>query len=488
MGVEMKRIAIGIAGIIAIVLIVMVARTLMISAPALEAAAPPIAVDSNIVAQHLAQAVRFQTVSFGDGVKEDEKSKALQAMHQWMETTYPYFHEAAGPERFGNSLLFTWIGKNPNLPPVLLMAHLDVVPVVPGTEKDWMHAPFSGDIADGFVWGRGTLDDKGQLVAILEAANRLAMSGFQPERTIMFAMGEDEEIGGRGNGAIAKALTSRGTHFAWVLDEGSSIMNEPYPGTRKPVAFVSNAEKGYLSLELTAHGEGGHAARPSRDLALPRLSNAVLNVVKSPFESDLDEIQRAKLSVLTPLVPFGDRFVLANLWLMKSFVLRRMEAVPDSAATLHTTISPTILNAGIKENVIPPTARAVINFRLHPRDTVQSVTAHVKQAIGDAKVDITEREETVSEATKIVAVDSPAFEYLTHLIATTYGVPVAPDIMTGATDSRHFMPIADSVLRFRPYREEPADLARVHGTNERLAVNDLGPATAFYMRLIQELK
>jgi carboxypeptidase PM20D1 len=305
----------------------------------------------------------------------------------------------------------------------------------------------------------------------------------------MFAFGQDEEVGGgKGNAMIAKALTSRGAHLAWVLDEGSSIMNEPYPGARRPVAFVSNAEKGYLSLELTAHGEGGHAARPSRDLALPRLSAAILNVVGSPFESDLDDIQRAKFAVLAPLVPFGDRFMLANLWLMKPLVLRRMEAVPDSAAVLHTTISPTVLNAGIKENVIPPTARAIINFRLHQRDTIKSVTAHVKQAIGDAKVDVTEREETLSEATKIVDMKSPAFIYLSNAITATYGVPIAPDIMTGATDSRHFLAIADAVLRFRPYHEEVADLARVHGTNERVAVSDLGPAVSFYMRLVQDLK
>jgi carboxypeptidase PM20D1 len=484
----MKRILIGIGAVFGLLLAFMVVRTLMVPAPAVEAAAPPIAVDGNIVAQHLSQAVKFQTVSYGDGVKEDVKGKALDAMHAWMEQTYPYFHEAAGPEVFDKSLLFTWIGKNPNLPPVMLMAHLDVVPVVPGTEKDWMHAPFSGDIAEGFVWGRGTLDDKGQLVAILEAANRLAQGGFQPERTIMFAMGQDEEIGGRGNAAIARALQMRGSHFAWVLDEGSSIMNEPYPGVNKPVAFISNAEKGYLSLELTAHGEGGHAARPSRDLALPRLSSAIVNVVNHPFDSDLDEIQRAKLAAVAPLAPFGQKFVLANLWALKSFVLRRMEAVPDSAATLHTTISPTIMSAGIKENVIPPVARGVINFRLHPRDTIKSVTGHVKDAIGDAKVDITEREETISEATKVADVNGPAFTYIGNLIKSTYGVPVAPDIMTGATDSRHYLPIADEVLRFRPYHEDAADLARVHGTNERVAISDLGPAVGFYMRLIQELK
>jgi carboxypeptidase PM20D1 len=146
------------------------------------------------------------------------------------------------------------------------------------------------------------------------------------------------------------------------------------------------------------------------------------------------------------------------------------------------------LNAGIKENVIPPTARAVINFRLHQRDTISSVTAHVKQAIGDTKVDVAEREETLSEATKVVDMKSPAFLYLANAITATYGVPVAPDIMTGATDSRHFLPIADAVLRFRPYHEEVADLARVHGTNERVAVSDLGPAVSFYMRLVQDLK
>jgi len=485
----MKRIFAGLAAIVLVIVGTMVVRALAIAAPDIPTAAPPIPVEANIVAQHLAQAIRFQTVSYGDGIKENEKNTALQAMHQWMENTYPYFHEAAGPEKFGESLLFTWIGKNPNLPPVLLMAHMDVVPVVPGTEKDWTHAPFSGDIAQGFVWGRGAIDDKGQLIPILEAANELAASGFQPERTIMFAFGQDEEVGGaKGNATIARALASRGIHFAWVLDEGSSIMNEPYPGMRRPVAFISIAEKGYLSVELTAHGEGGHAARPSRDLALPRLATAILNVVGHPFVSDLDEIQRSKFAILAPLVPFTDRLILANLWLTKPLVLRQMEQVPDSAAVLHTTISPTVMNAGIKENVIPSTANAIVNFRLHPRDTISSVIEHVKEAVGDSKVDIGMREETISEATKIVDPNNPGFIYISNAIKATYGVPVAPEMMTGATDSRHYLPIADAVLRFRPFHTELSDLPRVHGTNERVAVSDLGPAVGFYMRLIQDLK
>jgi carboxypeptidase PM20D1 len=168
--------------------------------------------------------------------------------------------------------------------------------------------------------------------------------------------------------------------------------------------------------------------------------------------------------------------------------MRRIEAVPATAAVLHTTISPTILNAGIKENVIPPTAMGLINFRLHQRDTIASVTKHVRDAIGDNQVDVNEREETLSEASKIVATDSPAYIYLSDMIKAEYGVPTAPELMTGATDSRHYLDLADAVLRFRPFRTEMSDLPRVHGTDERVAVEDLGKAAGFYMRLIQDLK
>ncbi len=482
----------GLAAVLAVVLIfsgVVIVRTVTLSAPAVPEAAPPIPVDTNVAARHLSEAIRLQTVSYGDGNREKEKSAALEDMRRWMEQSYPNFHEAAGPEKFNQSLLFTWIGRNPNLPPVLLMAHMDVVPVVPGTERDWTHAPFSGDIAGGFVWGRGAIDDKGQLVAILEAAEHLAASGFQPDRTIMFAFGEDEEVGGgKGNAVIAKSLQSRGTHFAWVLDEGSSVLSEPFPGVRHPVALIATGEKGFLTLQLTAHGLGGHAARPSDNLAVVRLSSAILNVTSRPFASDLDDIQRAKLAVLAPFAPLAERLVLTNLWLTKPLVIRGMAQNPKSAATLHTTISPTMLSAGVKENVIPPTAQAVINFRLHPRDNIQSVTDHVRDAIGDSGVDVSEREETISEASKVVDRDSPAFATISNAVSETFGVPVAPEIMTGATDSRHYLPIADAVLRFRPFHTEPSDVARVHGTNERLAVSDLAPAIGFYTRLIQGAK
>ena len=488
----MKRTTIGIAAVIAIVgaaaLVgaVAIARAMLVPAPVEASAPPPPPIDPNLAAAHLAQALRFQTVSYGNGVKEKERSAALQEMHTWMERTYRYLHEAAPQEQFGESLLFVWRGTDENLPPVLLMAHLDVAPVAPGTEKDWTHAPFSGDIVDGFVWGRGAFDDKSSAIAILEAGERLSASGFQPRRTIMFALGEDAEAGGKGNAAIARALQSRGVHFAWVLDEGTAILNQPYPGVTTPVAFVSVAEKGFVSLELVAKGESGQGARPARDTAAPRLDDALKAVLNRPFVSDLDDIQRAKIEVLAPLAPFNERIKLANLWLLKPMVIGAMESNAETAGILSTTIMPANARTERKENAAPLAARAVIDVHTHQRDNIDSVIAHVKQAINNPNVDVKVLSETQSQASKVVDLGSRAYIYISREIAANFAVPVAPDLMPAATDSRHYLPVADAVLRFRPFPADASDLPRVHGTNERVAVSDLGPAVGFYMRLIQE--
>ncbi|HKD22472.1 MAG TPA: M20 family peptidase [Rhizomicrobium sp.] len=487
----MRRIVIGFAAGFVFILAVAFFRALMMSAPKAEAApVAAIPVDSRGVAQHLGAAVRFKTVSFGGGRHEAEKDAALDAFRDWMAATYPNFHKVAKREVIGHSLLFTWPGKNPALKPILLMAHMDVVPVVPGTERAWAHAPFSGDVAGGYVWGRGSIDDKGSLIMILEAAERLAEQGFVPERAIMFAFGQDEETGGaEGNAVIAKTLADRGVHFFLVLDEGGRIADEPFPGVQRPVAMVAVAEKGYLSLVLVAHGEGGHSSRPTHDMAIVRLADAVQKVVNHPFASGLDDIQRQKLSVLAPYVPFPQRLLLANLWLTEPIVDRFFETNPEGAAQLRTTIAPTMIAGGVKDNVLPPEAEATINFRLHPRDTVASVIEHVRKAIDDPKVDVVALSETQDDASKISDTDGAAYKFLATQIQDSFGgIPVAPDITTGGTDSRHYLPISDAVFRLDPFHFGPDDLGRVHGTNERLAVRDLAPAVGFYMRLIENAK
>ncbi|HEY2068864.1 MAG TPA: M20/M25/M40 family metallo-hydrolase [Rhizomicrobium sp.] len=487
----------ALAGLVAAVLLVaviVIGHTMMIAAPpgATTVVRSPLlaSISARRAAQHLGEAVRFQTISYSDGVNEAEKFAALDAMRDWMAKTYPAFHRAATREIMDHTLVFTWKGKNPSLPPVLLMAHMDVVPVVPGTEKDWAHAPFSGEIAGGYVWGRGAIDDKGCLITLLEAADALAAKRFVPERTIMFAFGQDEEVGGaKGNGLAAQALAKRGIHFAWVLDEGGVIANEPFPGVETPIAFVSVAEKGYLSLKIVAHGTGGHSSRPTGDMAVARLSKAVLDVVDHPFVSGLDGVQRDKMATIAPRAPFFTRLLLGNLWITAPVVQRYMDGIPDSAARLHTTIAPTLISGGVKDNVLPPVATATFNFRLHPRDTIAGVVEHVKKAISDPRVDVVALTETQAEASKVSDLQSPAGQYLVAQLQASFGgIPVAPDTTTGATDSRHYLPIADQVFRFDPFHFDVDDLGRVHGTNERLSVGELGPAVAFYMRLMQNLK
>jgi len=363
------------------------------------------------------------------------------------------------------------------------------VPVVPDTERSWLHAPFSGDVAGGYVWGRGAIDDKGPLISILEAAERLARAGFLPERTIMFAFGQDEEVGGRqGNAVIAQMLAARGTRFDFVLDEGGEILDEPFAGVERPVAFVAVSEKGYLSLELVAHGEGGHSSRPTHDMAILRLAQAIQKVVDHPFASGLDAVQAEKLHVLAPFVPLPQRILLANLWLTEPIVDRLIEMTPEGAARLHTTIAPTLISGGVKDNVLPPEARAVINFRLHPRDTIEGVIDHVRKALDDPKVDVIALNETMNDASKVADTHGESYRFLAAQIQKSFGIPVAPDTTTGATDSHHYLPISDAVFRFDPFHFGPGDLARVHGTNERLAVRELAPAVSFYMHLIEDAR
>ncbi|HWD50393.1 MAG TPA: M20 family peptidase [Rhizomicrobium sp.] len=487
----MRRVLLAIAAAILIVVVIVLVRTFMVAAPpAMTASEPPISVNSMDVAQHLAQAVRFKTISYGNHVHEADKNAQLDALRDWMEKTYPAFHKAATREIIGKSLLFTWKGKNPNAAPILLMAHMDVVPVVPGTEHDWSHNAFSGDIADGFVWGRGSIDDKGCLISILEAAERLAEQGFTPERTVMFAFGQDEEVGGNeGNGVMAKTLAARHVHIAWVLDEGGAILDEPFPGVQQAVAFMAVGEKGYLSLVLTAHGTGGHSSRPTHDLAIVRLAQAVEKVVDHPFASGLDDVQREQFAVLAPYMPFFQRMLMANLWLTAPLMTHFEEQQPQAAALLHTTIAPTMIAGGVKDNVIPPTASATINFRLHQRDTIESVINHVRESVDDPRVDVHALNETQNDASKISDLHDANGQYIVKAIGASFnGIPVAPTITTGATDSAHYISIADDVFRLDPFHMGPDDLTRVHGTNERLAIGDLGPAVGFYMRLMQNLK
>jgi carboxypeptidase PM20D1 len=493
----MKRLLLAVAGGVLILILVLVSRTLLLAPAQISGTTPPLpeGLDAHRAAVHLGEAIRFQTISHQVGVGADQLADsraAFEALHAWLASTYPNFSAKARREVIGGaSLLFTWEGRNPKLPPVLLMSHLDVVPVVPGSEAQWQQPPFSGALSDGFVWGRGAIDCKGSVIAMLEAAETLIGQGFQPERSVMFAFGHDEEVGGlQGNRRIAKLLQERGVHLDWVADEGGALTQGLVPGVQANVAVIGIAEKGMLSLALQSNATGGHSSMPPAfdETAIGRLSRALQRIGQHPFADGLQGPTASFLDTIAPARGFALRLVLANRWLFNPLVASIMTQTPSGAAQVHTVISPTLLSGGIKENVLPPDAHAVVNLRIHPQDSIASVREHVSAAIDDPQVTIKVLP-GAHEPSAISNVDGKAYRYFSQTIRDSFGATlVAPNLTIGGTDSRYYLSLTENVFRFIPIRMTADDLPRYHGNNERIAIENLGEAAAFYYRLLSKLQ
>ncbi|MDO8423837.1 MAG: M20 family peptidase [Parvibaculum sp.] len=494
----MKRLVAGILAIVLVLIAVVIGRTLMLPPPpVVDASALPAPISNDAAmraAANLSAAIKMPTISWQRGAtgdKAEASQKALVDFRDFISATYPAFTAATTREIVSDySLLFTWRGSDESLKPVLLMSHMDVVPVVAGTEGDWIHAPFAGEIADGSVWGRGAIDCKGSLIAMLEAAETLSAQSFQPKRTIMFAFGHDEEVSGlNGNLKIAQMLEARGVKLAFVSDEGGMVTQGVVGGVTGPVAIIGIAEKGYMTLQLTAHAKGGHSSMPpaQNETAVGRLIKAMTHVGAAPFKSGMDVPTRAMLDALAPAMPFTRRMVFANMWLFEPLVVSLMSAEPSTGAQLHTTIAPTMLKAGVKENVLPPEAEGIINFRLHRRDTIESAIAHVTAAIDDPEVDIATLE-GAREASAVSNLEGASFALLRQSISASFpDALIAPNLTVAGTDSRHYLPLTDNVFRFVPLRLNAAELAGFHATNERVPVASLGEAVGFYVSMMQNL-
>ena len=462
-------------------LAVLLVRTLMVAppAPAAPAASAEDAFDQDAIARRLGEAVRFRTISWQEGAAPadvEASRQALVSFRDWIAATYPAFSAQASREIVSDySLLYTWKGSDSTLAPYLLMSHMDVVPVAPGSEPDWTHPPFAGDIAEGYVWGRGTIDTKAGIIGQLEAAEALAREGFRPKRTVMFAFGHDEETGGQGNTRIAAMLAERGVQLEFVDDEGGVIATGAVPGIEGPVAVVGVAEKGYLTLQLTAHSPGGHSSLPLpiAETAIGRLARAMGNIERSPFEGKIDGVSHEFLQQLMPYMSFGQRLAIANLWLLEPVVVKSMSAAPASAAILRTTIAPTIVQGGVKENVLPPSATLTINFRVHPRDSTQSVLDHIRQAVDDPQVDISVIG-VRREASAVSDMQGPQFALIRRTLESVKpGVIVAPNLLSAATDARHYEALTRNVFRMVPAELSADELKGFHGTNERVPVSSL---------------
>ena len=451
-----------------------------------------IEVDEAGAASRLGEAVRLRTVSSRDdaGLNADQ----FLQLHALLQSRFPKTHAALKREVVGDlSLLYTWQGSNPKALPILLMAHQDVVPIAPGTEKDWTEEAFSGQVKNGFVWGRGAWDDKGNLMAQMEAVEMLVASGYQPERTVYLAYGADEEVLGlRGAARIAALLKERKVRLDFIVDEGLLITEGIMPGLAQPAALIGVAEKGYLSVVLKMSATPGHSSMPPAKgtSAIAMMSAALKRIDDDQLPGGIRGVAQEMFATVAPEMSGFSRVALSNLWLFGPIVQKQLEAGASTNAMLRTTTALTIVNAGNKENVLPGRAEATVNFRLLPGDTqaqmLERTRNQVKEATGSDKFELFALPGAV-DASKVAATDSAPYRLLNKTVREVFpGTLVAPGLMIGATDSIHFGEISDHIFKFSPVRAKPEDLARFHGTNERIAAANLAELIRFYHRLLSE--
>lgn len=446
------------------------------STPGLASSGPatgyaPLKLDEADVVQRFAGAVKLHTVSTGEAPPSAED---LDAFHAYLAQQFPRVHHELQVEQVGHgALLFTWKGQDAAAAPIVLMAHQDTVPVDADTRSRWSRDPWSGEVADGVVWGRGALDDKASLVSILEAAEQLLQQGFQPKRTLYFAFGSDEERGGeQGAVAIVALLKQRGIHAQLVLDEGGAYTNGLMPGVAGDLAMVGIAEKGYVSVTLSVQANGGHSSQPPPQSAIGILSQALVRLEAKQMPARLAPTATAMFDALAPLLPFPARMAVRNRWLLGGVLIGQLSKTPSGNAMVRTTTAETTFNAGVKDNVLPTVAKATVNFRILPGDSVASVLEHVRNVIADPRVTVTPGGEQ-NEPSPTSPVNGEGLQLVRKTIGqVSPGVPVVPYLVTAATDASHYVPVSAEQLRFVPYHLTPTTIERFHGINEGIPVID----------------
>ncbi|MCK5671944.1 MAG: M20/M25/M40 family metallo-hydrolase, partial [Spirochaetales bacterium] len=365
--------------------------------------------------------------------------------------------------------------------------HFDVVPV---QDEGWDFSPFSGEVKDGHILGRGTLDTKNSLLGILESAEKLIEEGFTPESTIYFAFGGDEEVKGlQGAVKIVDYFQSQNIHFDWVLDEGAVIAKKMLSMTDKPIALIGIAEKGFANVRLCVRGEPGHASMPPVNTASGLISRAVHRLEKKPFPVKITKTVREFLKSLIPHVSFFLALVFSNLWLFSPVVKLIFKKSPKTAAMVRTTQAATILNGSKKDNILPDKAEAIINVRILPGEIKSDVLNRMRSVVKDSSVSVEFTNED-DASNPVSESDSKGIGYT--LIKNTMNkvypeAIVSPFLVTAATDSRHYKDITDNIYRFVPMVLTGDDLKKIHGFNESISIENYTLIINFFTELMKTI-
>ena len=411
--------------------------------------------------------------------KKDEVEKYLE-FHKVLEELFPLVHKELQKTEIDGNLLYYWKGKSSEKP-ILLMSHQDVVPA----EGEWIHAPFSGDIADGKVWGRGTADTKCTVMAFLEAVEELLAEGFVPPTDVYLASSCTEEWAGDGAPKLVKELQRRGIRLFLLCDEGGAIITEPVGGIPGNFAMVGVFEKGKADVKFTAKSNGGHASAPSKGTPIARLCAFVNEVEKhSPFQKKMLPEVSAMFTSLAPYASFGLKLVLGNMWLFKPLLKAVLPKISAQAgAMLQTTIAFTMQSGSDAYNVIPQEATLGANMRFIPHQGEKESLEIIRNLA--SKYGLETEIIHSNDYTKPVDIHGEGYRLMEQVIAQTFpGLPSSPYVMTGATDAQFYSPVCDNCIRFAPVVYGPEQMKGMHGLNECMEYNCLPGAVQFYKNLI----
>ncbi|MFI1240907.1 M20/M25/M40 family metallo-hydrolase [Nocardia salmonicida] len=441
------------------------------------------------VAQRLAVALQCATVSTEDPAHTADAEFVRLAAH--LETSFPRVHAELALTRFGHSRLYRWDGAEPGAVSAILLAHQDVVPA--DDAQRWTHPPFAGVVDDEFIWGRGAIDDKSRVLAVLEAVEGALAAGIRPRHTMFLAFGHDEEVFGDGGAVrMAEHLREQNVRAELLLDEGGVITDGVADGVDRPVASIMLGEKGYATVRLSVTETGGHSSMPGKQTAVGRLARAVARVQDHPMPLRLTPVISDMLARMREAMPESRRRLLGLTdtrglsRLAGPLVARIMAAGPTTEALVRTTTAPTVISGGVKANVLPQSAEALVNFRILPGDSVAAVLAHCTRVIRDIGVAI----DLVGPASEPSRFDEPgpAYDLVAELASSVVpGIVTTTGIVPGATDSRHYDGLAATRCNFAPIVVNAADLERIHGTDERISRLNYARLIEFNRRLIERL-
>jgi len=458
---------------------------------------PLLEVDNQSVVKHLSESIQFKTISYTvDAVPGADFGRFVG----WMQSTYPDVFATLETQELTKassessaselpdfkqySLLLKWQGSDASLKPILLSAHYDVVPVPPSTESLWQHPPFDGYVDDEYIWGRGTLDDKSAVIALLESVSSLIKSNAKPQRTVYLSLTHDEELGSpKGATQVTDYLLQQGIEVEWSLDEGSFLLDGFMPGIEPAIASINVAEKGYATAELTVKGKGGHSSMPPPKTTVGILSEAIYKLQSTQMPGGLNGVSAKMFDVLSRYMSFQNRIFFSNQWMFGGLLESKMAEDGFTNALLRTTTAPTMLSAGVKDNILPMTAVGIVNFRLHPRNSIEDVLKHIETVVDDERVKVRLKEHHA--ASKTSSYDTKGFSAIASSARIVYGdIIVTPGITVAGTDSSQYQRVAKDNYRFNPMKIGNEDLSGFHGVNERISIENMKQAVLFYRELM----